>query len=53
VHTVFWLENLEGRVHLEDLGIDGKLLGWILGKYDGKLWTGFMWLMTETSCGLL
>jgi hypothetical protein len=25
-----WLENVEN--HLEDLGIDGKILEWILGK---------------------
>jgi len=25
MHTKFWLENLKGRDHLEDLGIDGKI----------------------------
>jgi hypothetical protein len=30
---IFWLENLKGRDHSEDLGIDGKIiLQWILGK---------------------
>jgi hypothetical protein len=24
--TIFWLENLKGRDHLEDLGIDGKVM---------------------------
>jgi hypothetical protein len=24
MHTIFWLENLKGRYHLEDLGIDGR-----------------------------
>jgi len=23
---MFWLENLKGRDHLEDLGIDGKIM---------------------------
>jgi len=33
MHTVFWLENLKRRDHLEDLGIYGKIiLEWILGK---------------------
>jgi hypothetical protein len=33
MHTVFWLENLKGRDHLEDQGADGKIiLEWILGK---------------------
>jgi hypothetical protein len=43
--TKFCLENLKGRDHLEDLGVDGKItlkltLGWILGKQSGKMWTG-------------
>jgi hypothetical protein len=25
MHTIFWLENLEGREHLEDPGVDGNL----------------------------
>jgi hypothetical protein len=30
---MFWFENQKGRDHLEDLGIDGKIiLEWILGK---------------------
>jgi hypothetical protein len=26
MHTKFWSENLKGRDHLEDLGVDGKIL---------------------------
>jgi hypothetical protein len=36
-HIVFWLENLKERDHLEDLGIDGKVLEWILGKCGGEV----------------
>jgi hypothetical protein len=33
MHKLFWLENLMGRDHLEDLGVDGKIiLEWILRK---------------------
>jgi hypothetical protein len=39
---MFRLENLKGRGHLENLGVDGRIiLQWILGKRDGKVWTGF------------
>jgi hypothetical protein len=32
MHTAFQLENLNGRDHFEDLGIDGRIiLEWILG----------------------
>jgi len=26
MHTVFWLENLKGRYHLEDLGVDERMI---------------------------
>jgi hypothetical protein len=39
MHTTFWLENLKGRDHMEDLGIDEKME------------TGFIWLRTGTSGG--
>jgi hypothetical protein len=33
MHTIFLFGNLKGRDHLEDLGIDKKIiLEWILGK---------------------
>jgi len=48
--TKFWLENLRGRDHSGDLGTDGNMiLEWMLGKQGGKMWTGFIWLRTETS----
>jgi len=35
---------------LEDLVVDGRItLDSILEKYDGKMWTGYIWLMTGTS----
>jgi hypothetical protein len=39
----FLLENLKGRNHAEDISIDGKIIfEWILGKWGGKLWIGFV-----------
>jgi len=53
MHTIFWLENLKGRDHLEDLGTDGKIiLELIAGKLGRKIWAGFICLRLGTS-GLL
>jgi hypothetical protein len=46
------MENLKKSDHLEDLGLDENiicLLERILGKYDGRFWTGFIWLRMGTS----
>jgi len=32
MYTRFWLDNLKGRHHTEDLGVDGKILKCVLGK---------------------
>jgi hypothetical protein len=41
MHIKFWSEDQKGRHHVEDVGIDLKIiLEWILGKCDGKVWTG-------------
>jgi hypothetical protein len=34
---------------LDDLGADGKILKWILGKLGENVWTGFIWLRMGTS----
>jgi hypothetical protein len=53
MHTRFWSENLEGRDHLGDLGVDGRIiLEWISGK-QGETWAGFIWLRIGTGDGLL
>jgi len=43
----------EGKNHLEDLDVDGKILEWILGKQNGKVWTGCIWLRIGTTVCLL
>ena len=43
MHTGFWWGNQTERDHLEDLGIDGKIiLKWILKKWDVGAWTGLL-----------
>jgi hypothetical protein len=32
MHTKFWLENLTGRNHYEELRVDEKTLEWNFGK---------------------
>jgi hypothetical protein len=54
MHTKFWSKNLKGRDYSEELDSDGKIiLEWILGKYDWKVWTEFIWLRIGTSGGFL
>jgi hypothetical protein len=46
----FWWERQKKRErdHWEDIDVGGKImLKWILGKYDGVVWTGFIWLRIE------
>jgi hypothetical protein len=54
VYTKFWLENLKGRDHSEDLGVDKMIiLEWILEKLFGRVWTVFIWLNLGGTGGLL
>jgi hypothetical protein len=44
VHAGFWWGILRDRDHLEDVGVDGKvILERIFKKWDGA-WTGLIWL---------
>jgi hypothetical protein len=48
----FWWVYLVEREHLEDLGIDGRIiLKWIFKKWNGEAWTGLfrLWIGTGGS----
>jgi hypothetical protein len=49
IHTKFCSENIMGRDHLEDLGIDERVLKWIMEKEDGRAWISVTWLRIGTS----
>jgi hypothetical protein len=42
VHKIL-IKKPEGRDHLEELGINGRISEWTLKEQDGWVWTGFTW----------
>ena len=54
VSTRFWWEDMGERDHLEDTGVDGRIiLKCIVMKLGGEAWTGFIWLRIGVGGGLL
>ena len=54
VYTGFWWGNLRERDHLEDLGVDKKIiLRWIFRKGDGVAQAALIWLSIRAGGGLL
>jgi len=54
VRTGFWWGNLREIDHLEDVGLEGRIiLKWIFKKWDGGTRTGLIWLLIGKSGELL
>jgi len=53
IYRAFGGENLKERGYLEDPGVDGTILKWILKKQDGRTWNEFIWFMINKSGGWL
>jgi len=51
MHIRFWWGDLRETVHLEGLGLGGRIiLKWIFKKWNGEAWTGMIWLKKGTVC---
>jgi hypothetical protein len=49
VYAKFWWGDLRERDHLEDLGVDWKMiLKCIFIKWDREAWTGLIWVRIKT-----
>jgi len=51
VHAGFGWGDLRERDHLEDLVRDGTIILKLILKWDGRSWTGLIWLMIWTGVG--
>jgi hypothetical protein len=51
--TGVWWENLRERAHLQNPGVDGKILRWNFRRWDVGVWSVLSWIRIETGGGHL
>ena len=49
MRTGFWCGDPRERDHLQDPGVDGR----IILQWDGEIWAGLIWLKIGTGDGLV
>jgi hypothetical protein len=53
-HTGFWWKNIKERIHLDDIGLDGRtLLEWILDKQHEMVYNGLICFRIRAGVGLM
>jgi hypothetical protein len=53
MRTGFWWRDVKEGDHLEDLGVDGRMIIKIEVEQDGMAWIGLIWLKSGTGGELL
>jgi len=53
MHARYWLESLNTRDRLEELGVVGRKIKWILNKNNGRRRIRLIWLSIGTTGGAL
>jgi hypothetical protein len=54
LHAGLWWANLRVRDHLEDTGVDGRIIvRWNFRKWDVGAWNGLIWLRIGAAGGYL
>jgi hypothetical protein len=49
MHVEIWSENLQGKGHLGDLGVNRRIVLTLMLKKQGRrAWTGLIWLRSGT-----
>jgi hypothetical protein len=47
------LGNVKESGHVEDLGVDGRIIKYVVKKLCGMAWIGFIWLSIGTRGGVV